>query len=32
MSEVVWNLMEILYKKGDVEYHNSLNTTWKYRA
>ena len=25
MSEVQWNLMEILYKRGYVEYHDSLN-------
>ena len=25
MSEVLWNLMDILYKRGDVEYHGSLN-------
>ena len=24
MSEVLWNLMEILYKRGYVEYHSSL--------
>ena len=24
MSEVLWNLMEILYKRGYVEYHISL--------
>ena len=25
MSEVLWNLMEILYKRGHVEYHINLN-------
>ena len=28
MSEVLfylWNLMEILYRRGHVEYHDSLN-------
>ena len=25
MSEVLWNLMEILYKRGHAEYHDSLN-------
>ena len=24
MSEILWNLMEILYKRGYVEYHSSL--------
>ena len=24
MSEVLWNLMKILYKRGYVEYHSSL--------
>ena len=25
MSEILWNLMEILYKRCHVEYHDSLN-------
>ena len=25
MSEILWNLMEILYKRGYVEYSGSLN-------
>ena len=25
MSEVLWKLMEILYKRGHVKYHDSLN-------
>ena len=25
MGEVLWNLMEVLYKRGYVEYHGSLN-------
>ena len=28
MSEVLWNLMEILYKRGHVEYLDSLNANF----